>query len=69
MTWSLRESLFSQSVRLTPLGQTESRFQLRDGGRERYRGKGATEALYLYELSLAEGTDWYNRARRPLVVS
>lgn len=39
MTWSSpgsrRESLLSQSVRLTPLGQIESRFLLRDGRRER----------------------------------
>lgn len=32
---SRRESLLSQSVRLTPLGQIGSRFQQRDGGRER----------------------------------
>lgn len=38
--------------------------------RERDREmKGEREALYLYELSVAGVTDWYNSARRPLLVS
>lgn len=67
---SQSESLFSQSVRLPRLGQIDGRFQPRDGERERDREmKGEREALYLYELSVAGVTDWYNSARRPLLVS
>lgn len=71
MAWcfhgSREESLLSQSVRLTPPGQIEGRLQRWDGGGSRSTWE--KEALYLYERSLAEGADWYNSARRPLVVS
>lgn len=36
---------------------------------KRKGGGGEKEALYLHELAVAESTDWYNAAARPLVVS